>query len=111
MTDYATPVPVGQPLHFAWQFSEAPHSVEFKWSEPKASPVVPETTSTWTAPSTQTGGPPTVNMDTAVTFHVDCVPTSTPGPAYWRVQAFDVDGNSIAVDEGVFPVRPSPLRN
>lgn len=109
MTDYLSPVPVGQPVHFAWTFSVAPYEVEFKWDIPTGIPPITEQVSTWI--NGVTAGTPTIVMDTATTFHVDLVPTSGPGPAYWRVQAFDNGENSIAVDEGVVNVAGSPLKS
>jgi hypothetical protein len=110
MTDYlAPPIPVGQPVHFAWTFSIAPYEVEFKWEMPAAQTPVTETASTWIN-GVQAGGPPTIFMDTTTTFHLDLVPTSGPGPLYWRVQSFDNSGNSESVDEGIVNVAGSPLK-
>lgn len=111
MTDYlAPPVPVGQPVHFAFAFSIAPYEVEFKWIMPVAASPVAEQTSTWIN-GVAAGGPPTIVEDTTTTFHVDLVPTSGPGPLYWRVQSFDNSANSLSVDEGIVNIAGSVLKN
>ena len=96
-------------MHFAWVFNIAPYEVEFKWSMPAAAVPVTEQTSTWI--NGVQAGTPTINEDTTTTFHADLIPTSGPGPAYWRVQSFDSSGNSLSVDEGIVNVAGSPLKS
>jgi hypothetical protein len=109
MTDYLTPVPVGQPIHFDWIVTVAPYEVEFKWDMPHAKPKVTEQVCTWI--NGMMTGSPVINQITTLHYSLDLTPTSTPGPVRWRVQGLDNIGNSLWVDEGVISIGSSPLRN
>ncbi len=107
MTDYLQPIPTGQPINIAWTFSVAPTTVKFKWSIPASN--IAESLSTWVS-GAQTGTP-TIVSDSTTQFHVDLILTAYPGPALWRVEAYDSLGNAIAVDQGIISIQPSPLES